>query len=158
VVNLQKALPKSTLVVIPLSTPILLGIYQEGRLIESIKSDKKASESLLPLLDNIIKEYNIEKIIYANGPGSYMATKLSYIMLRSIEIIKGIPLYSCSAFELNDNQPIKAIGNLYFIKVKEDIITKKFESPITQSYRLPILLDTLTPQRDSRPDYQLPAV
>ena len=151
-------MPKSTLVVIPLATPILLGIYQEGRLIDTIESDQKASESLLPILDKLIKEYTIEKIIYANGPGSYMATKLSYIMLKSIEIIRGIPLYGCSAFELNGNQPIKAMGNLYFIKVKEDIITQKFESPIEQSYRLPISLDTLKPQIDSRPDYQLPAV
>ena len=144
--------------VIPLSVPLLLGVYKDNRLLKRVESTQKTSQILLPLIEDILKEYPIDKIVYTNGPGSYMAIKLSYIMLKTIEIIKGIPLYSCSAFETNNKQPIKAIGNLYFIKVKEDIISKKFETAIKQLYWLPISLDTIKLEQDNTPDYRLPAV
>jgi len=155
---LQKVLPKHTLMIIPLASPLILGVYEGNRLIKRVHSTEQTSQSLLPLVDKLIKEYPIEKIIYTNGPGSYMAIKLSYIILKTVEITKGIPLYSCSAFETNNNQPIKAIGNLYFIKVKEDIITKRFEVALKQSYWLPISLDTIKIEQDNTPDYRLPAV
>ena len=155
---MQKVLPNYTIVVIPLASPLLIGVYQDNILIETLKSDKKTSEVLLLLIDDIMKRYSLDKIIYTNGPGSYMATKLSYITLKTIEITKGIPLIGCSAFEMNSNQPIKAIGNLYFIKDKETIITKKFEIPIEQVYSLPNLLNNVKLEKDNRPDYRLRAV
>ncbi len=123
-----------------------------------MSSEKKTSEILLPLLNNSMDEYNISNIIYTRGPGSYMAIKLTYIMLKTIEIIRGIPCTGCSGFALNGGQPIKAVGNLYFIKEKETIITKKYEQPVNVKFTLPQSIHDLELDEESTPEYVLPAV
>ncbi|MGC9351439.1 MAG: hypothetical protein ACP5D3_05580 [Sulfurovum sp.] len=87
-----------------------------------------------------------------------MAIKLTYIMLKTIEIIKGIPCLGCSAFALNDGAPIKAMGNLYFTKEKETIITKKIEQPVDAAFALPQSIHDLPLDEESTPEYILPAV
>jgi tRNA A37 threonylcarbamoyladenosine modification protein TsaB len=155
---LQKISHNSTLLIIPLSSPLLLGVYQNNILVETLKSDKKTSESLLPLVEDVLQRYELDRIIYTRGPGSYMAIKLTYIMLKTIELVQKIPLFGCSAFECNGDKPIKAIGNLYFIKEKETIITKKLQEKIEQAFWLPKTLDELKLDKDATPDYSLPAV
>ena len=103
-------------------------------------------------------EYNISNIIYTRGPGSYMAIKLTYIMLKTIEITRDIPCFGCSGFALNGGQPIKAVGNLYFIKEKETIITKKYEQPVNAKFILPQSIHDLELDEESTPEYVLPAV
>ena len=154
--NLQS--PSHKLLIIPISTPLLLGVYRDGILIETFMSDKKTSEILLPFLMNILEKYDISQIIYTRGPGSYMAIKLTYIMLKTIEILKGIECVGCSGFAVNDSQAIKAIGNLYFIKEKETIITKKLEQPVNISFALPQSIQDLEIDEESTPEYMLPAV
>ncbi len=105
-----------------------------------------------------MSEYDISKIIYTRGPGSYMAIKLTYIMLKTIEIIRAIPCFGCSGFALNEGQPIKAVGNLYFIKGKETIITKKYEHPVNAKFTLPKSIHDLEIDEESTPEYVLPAV
>ncbi len=136
----------------------MLGVYEEGKLIQAISSDKKTSEILLPLIRECIDKYDISTIIYTRGPGSYMAIKLTYIMLKTIEIIRGIKCVGCSGFALNGGEPIKAMGNLYFIKEKETIITKKFEQPVNVKFTLPQSIHDLELDEESTPDYILPAV
>ena len=87
-----------------------------------------------------------------------MAIKLTYIILKTIEITRGIECFGCSGFALNDNQPIKAIGNLYFIKEKETIITKKYEQPVNAPFALPQSIHDLVLDEESTPEYILPAV
>ena len=87
-----------------------------------------------------------------------MAVKLTYIILKTIEIIKKIPFEGCSAFALNGNKPVKAMGNLYFVKEKETIITQKFDQAIPQKFSLPSSLETLAIDKASTPNYVLPAV
>ncbi len=87
-----------------------------------------------------------------------MAIKLTYIMLKTIEIMRDIKCVGCSGFALNNNQPIKAIGNLYFIKEKETIITKKFEQPVNVVFALPQSIQDLEIDEESTPEYILPAV
>jgi len=124
---LQSPLPKHySLLIISIASPLLIGVYENDLLIKTISSEKKTSEILLPVMMECLEAYDISKIIYTRGPGSYMAIKLTYIMLKTIEITRNIPCFGCSGFTLNGNQPIKAIGNLYFIKEKETIITKKY--------------------------------
>ncbi len=123
-----------------------------------MSSEKKTSEILLPLLEQCLNEYNISNIIYTRGPGSYMAIKLTYIMLKTIEIIRGIPCSGCSGFALNGGEPIKAVGNLYFIKEKETIITKKYEQPVNAKFTLPQSIHDLELDEESIPEYVLPAV
>ncbi|MEA1879997.1 MAG: hypothetical protein U9N11_05085 [Campylobacterota bacterium] len=156
---MQNLLPKKyTLLIISISSPILIGVYENDTLIKTIESTKKTSEILLPLLMKELDLYDISDIIYTRGPGSYMAIKLTYIILKTIEISREINCLGCSGFELNDNQPIKAIGNLYFIKEKETIITKKYEQPVNVSFTLPQSIHDLTIDEESTPEYMLPAV
>jgi tRNA A37 threonylcarbamoyladenosine modification protein TsaB len=146
------------LLVISISSPLLLGVYRNDLLIRTFSSEKKTSDILLPLLRDILSEYDISEIIYTRGPGSYMAIKLTYIMLKTIEILKGIKCVGCSGFALNGGEPIKAIGNLYFIKEKETIMTKKFEQPVNVVFTLPQSIHDLEIDEESTPEYSLPAV
>ena len=155
---MKSLLPNYKLLIIPISSPLLVGIYEDGELLKTYMSEKKTSETLLPLLKDILQIYNISEIIYTRGPGSYMAIKLTYIILKSLEIIRDIRCVGCSAFELNDNQPIKAMGNLYFIKEKDTIITKKFEQPVISRFILPQSIHDLLLDEESTPEYMIPAV
>ena len=149
---------KYTLLIISISTPLLVGVYEDDRLIKTISSQLKTSEALLPILTECLDTYTISKIIYTRGPGSYMAIKLTYIMLKTIETVRGIKCFGCSGFALNGSQPIKAIGNLYFIKEKETIITKKYEQPVETCFVLPQSIHDLAIDEESTPEYILPAV
>ena len=151
-------MPEVTLLVVSIASPLLVGVYENGRLIETQSSEKKTSEILLPLLQRLLEQYNVQEIIYTRGPGSYMAIKLTYVVLKTIEIVQGIRVSGCSGFSLNGGQPIKAIGNLYFIKEKETIITKKFEEPVDVSFTLPHSIQDLVIDEESTPEYLLPAV
>ena len=82
--------PLVDLVAVTISNPSLFGIYKNNKLIETIKKDGKTSEILPEVLDDILKRYNINRIIYTKGPGSYMAIKLSFIFFKTLEISKGI--------------------------------------------------------------------
>lgn len=144
--------------IISISSPLLVGVYEDQKLIKTISSEQKTSEILLPLILECLNEYDISQIIYTRGPGSYMAIKLTYVMLKTIEIICGIKCAGCSGFALNGGKPIKAIGNLYFIKEKETIITKKFEQSISMKFTLPQSIHDLELDEESTPEYVLPAV
>jgi hypothetical protein len=133
-------------------------VYENEKLIRTLSSEKKTSDILLPLIVECLDRYDVSKIIYTRGPGSYMAIKLTYIMLKSIEITRGIACVGCSGFALNGGEPIKAIGNLYFIKEKETIITKKYEEPIDACFALPQSIQDLEIDEESTPEYILPAV
>lgn len=150
--------PRYELLVISISSPLLIGVYKDKEIIETISSEKKTSEILLPLLKEYIDRYDLNTIIYTRGPGSYMAIKLTYIMLKTIEITRGIKCLGCSAFALNNGAPIKAMGNLYFTKEKETIITKKFEQPVDVTFTLPQSIQDLPLDEESTPEYVIPAV
>jgi len=155
---LQKLSPKYELLIISIASPLLLGLYEDDKLIKTVSSELKTSEILLPLITETLDYYDISRIIYTRGPGSYMAIKLTYIMLKTIEILRGIECVGCSGFALNSGEPIKAIGNLYFIKEKETIITKKYEQPVKVIFTLPQSIHDLELDEESTPEYILPAV
>ncbi len=116
-----------------------------------------ASDILLPIVDELLKE-GVERFIYTSGPGSHMATKICYTLLKSVEVIKGIPFDAISAFSLNGNKPIKALGKLYFVKEKENIITKKFNEHRESSFYMPENLEQLEFLESNEPDYHIGAV
>ena len=116
------------------------------------------SDILLPILKEILDKYAVRKIIYTNGPGSHMATKIAYVLLKTLSIIKKIPFYAVSAFELNGNNPIKALGKLYFIKEKETIITLRFDKEPKSSFTMPSSLNNLNILEANEPNYQIAAV
>ncbi len=135
-----------------------MGVYRDSTLIETIRSEKKISEVLLTIIAELLDRYPLSRMIYTRGPGSYMAIKLTYIILKTIEIVRKIPVEGCSAFACNDNRPIKAIGNLYFVKEKEAVVTKRFEQTVPQEFALPLSLQELMIDKESIPNYSLPAV
>jgi hypothetical protein len=155
---LQKASPEYTLFILGLSSPLRIGVYRDDTLIETQTSEKKISEVLLEMIVPLMERYTLSRIVYTQGPGSYMATKLTYITLKTIEIVKGIPLRGCSAFCCNDGRPIRAMGKLYFVQEGERVVTRRFDEPLPQEFALPVSLAQVAIREDATPDYHMPAV
>ena len=135
-----------------------LGFYKNGKLIEIKEYEGLTSDILLPILQDILKNHNIDYFIYTNGPGSHMATKIAYVVLKTLKIIKNIEFKAISAFDLNSSKPIKALGKLYFIKEKETIITKRFEENISSSFFMPKTLNEVKILEANEPNYNIAAV
>jgi len=117
---LQK--PLVDIVAITVSSPLIIGIYENQKLIKTFKKEGKTSDILPVIFDNILKNYEINHIIYTKGPGSYMAIKLSYIFFKTLQITKNINFLAAEAFDFNNNSPVKAVGNTFFVK-KDGIIS-----------------------------------
>jgi tRNA A37 threonylcarbamoyladenosine modification protein TsaB len=145
--------------VITISNPLLIGIYENKILIKEHKLDGKTSDLLPSLFDQLLKDYNINKIIYVNSPGSFMSIKVAYIFLKTISITKNIELKACEGFEFNQNSPIKALGKKYFIKdgnkVKVDFLEKDC---IIHDFKLPMCIEKYNFNEETLPIYNLPAV
>lgn len=87
-----------------------------------------------------------------------MAIKASYIFLKTIAIANNIELFACDGFCFNQNTPIKAFGNKWFVKEKDGIILKENQDLQTKPFNLPDILDILIFSKKSEPLYILPAV
>ena len=148
--------------VISISNPILIGIYENNILLKSISKEGKTSDILPSLFNEIITNYNIKEIFYVNGPGSYMAIKIAYIFLKSISIIKKINLYAVSGFCFNNDSPIKALGKKYFFREfhnsKEKIVIKFLGDAKLEEFLLPQSLENIEFTDNTLPEYNLPAV
>lgn len=145
--------------VISISNPILIGIYENENLIKEYKLEGKTSDLLPQLFEKILKEYDIDRLNYVNTPGSYMAIKVSYVFLKTISITKNIELRACSGFEFNENSPIKALGKKYFIQDKNEIKVDFLEKDcIIRDFELPKSIDKINFNKQTLPIYNLPAV
>jgi len=144
------------IVAIVISKPLLIGVYENGKLIEKIEKEGMTSDILPLIFDNLLQKYQINSIIYSKGPGSYMAIKLAYVFFKTLEIAKNIKLLAADGFYFNKNKPIKAVGNSYFIK-KEGIITLKKDEEAGRFY-LPENLNFNDFDEDTEPLYILKAV
>ena len=149
---------KVDIVLITLTSPIKIGIYEDKRLLETIESSGKSSDVLPTIFQDLMKKYTIEKLFYANGPGSFMAIKVAYIFLKSLSILKDIPLFATDAFYFNNNEPIKAIGKLHFVKVASEIKTQKLETVPEVNFTLPDVLDYNEFSKNTTPLYMIGAV
>ena len=146
------------ILLIALSSPIQIGVYENKRLIDTIISDEKSSDILPLLFESIFKKYEVKNLFYTNGPGSFMAIKVTYIFLKSISILKNIPLFATDAFYFNNDQPIKAIGKLYFVKIRSEIKTQKLETVPKMRFALLDVLDYNEFSKISTPLYGIDAV
>lgn len=152
-------MPKNIdLLFITLSSPIQVGVYENKTLIETISTTEKSSECLPTLFKDLQDKYNIQNIFYVNGPGSFMAIKVAYIFLKSISILKNIPLFATDAFYFNNNQPIKAIGKLYFVKISSEIKTVPLEEAPESIFELPKVLNYDDFSTTTSPLYSIGAV
>jgi len=143
---------------IALASPIQIGIYENGKLIEKIESYEKSSEILPTLFEKILKKHTLKALYYANGPGSFMAIKVAYLFLKSLSILKKIPFFATDAFKFNKNMPIKAIGKLCFVKIASEIKTQKLETVPEVNFILPDVLDYNEFSKNAAPLYMIGAV
>lgn len=145
-------------VVIALSSPILVGIYKDGSLVEEIKDDGMSSDVLAEIFDSLLKRYTFRNFIYAKGPGSFMGIKVTYLFLKTLSITLKIPLLATDAFFFNQNSPIKAVGKLYFVKNRTTIELKPIDSPELAAFSLPENIDIEKFDSDNLPYYGIDAV
>jgi len=146
------------ILLIALSSPIQIGIYEDAKLMDTIVSEEKSSDVLPLLFQEIFDKYEVKKLFYANGPGSFMAIKIAYIFLKSLSVLKNIPLYATDAFKFNKNRPIKAIGKLYFVNISSQIITQKLETAQESLFSLPNTLNYSEFSDNATPLYMIGAV
>ncbi len=152
--------PRVDILVISLTSPLLIGIYQENRLIEHFQSSEKTSEVLPVLINEILQRYRPVRLLFARGPGSFMAIKITYLFLRTLSIARSLPLLATDGFAFNQNSPIKATGSLYFSKENGKITTRKIDTQKEkiQPFALPEQLDETIFSDETEPLYVLPAV
>jgi len=146
------------ILLIALSSPIIIGIYEKNILIETIESSAKSSDILPTLYKKLFEKYSVQKLFYTNGPGSFMAIKVAYIFLKSLSILKNIPLFATDAFKFNQNKPIKAIGKLCFVKMDKEIKTQKFQIVPEVKFSLPEQLVYEEFSKNTTPLYMIGAV
>lgn len=145
------------LVLLSSLSPILYGIYRDGKLVASFQTQEKTLDALLKVFA-IIKEYGVKRVFYANGPGSFTAIKLTHIFLQTLQIAEGIELFCVDSFYFNANSPIKAFGNQYFFKTKEGIVLQSLQEIPRDAFMLPKELRIRDFSLNCQPLYVLPAV
>lgn len=145
-------------VVVSIANPLLIGIYKAKKLYKEHKIEGKTSDVMAVVFGDIMSSYDIKRIYYVNGPGSYMSIKVSYIFLKTLSIVKNIELLALSGFALNQNSPIKAIGKKYFIQKDDKIALSDLGDMELRDFNLPQSLENLKSSLDNLPNYVLPAV
>lgn len=139
-------------------SPILLGIYNDNKLISSIKQEGKISEVLPPVFKEILRNYEVQSIFYSNGPGNFSAIKLTHIFLQTIRITRGIQLFCADSFNFTNAKYINAYGKIHFYKESSSIKSIALESKIQNNFILPQILDSSIFSSECKPLYILPAV
>ncbi len=146
------------MVVISLTAPLKVGIYIDDRLIKEYISQEQTSEVLPKIFNEIFLNYNCKKIFFANGPGSFMAIKVTFIFLRTLSITKNIELLAVDGFYFNENSPIKAMRDRYFAKEGDKIVIRSFKDTELKEFKLPKTLKEKDFSSKIEPLYILPAV
>ncbi|NLK66069.1 MAG: glycoprotease [Campylobacteraceae bacterium] len=136
----------------------MVGVYFDNRLIDELISsdDEKASEFLVEATDKLLQKYEIQEIIYANGPGSFMGIKVAYIIFQTLSIALKIPFHSVSGFDLNGKKPIQANKHLSFVLDDAGKITLKKSKG--ESFALPLDISNLNISSDILPNYVIDAI
>ena len=146
-------------IIIALGAPVCVGVYDaSGELVEEIVDTGVGSDVLPLIFDDLLKRYAFGRFVYANGPGSFMGIKVTYLFLRTLSIVKNIPLFAIDGFFFNDNSPIKAVGKLYFVKNSEVISLVPLEAPSVNGFTLPKTIDAKKFKSDNTPHYGIDAV
>ena len=146
------------IIVISLTSPLLVGIYEDSRLIDKHVTKEQTSEALPAIFEKILKKYTCRRVFFAKGPGSFMAIKITYIFLRTLQIAQNIELFASDGFNFNNNCPIKAMGKLYFVKKDGKIETEFFKNEPMGGFDLPKLIKLENFTKEIEPLYILPAV
>lgn len=147
------------ILVISISSPILVGVYNKSKLIKTFAQDGKSSDIIPKIFLQIEKDYSIKRVFYVNAPGSYMAIKVAYVFLKTLSIVKNIEFLATKGFYFNNNSPIKALGKKYFVNKNGKIVIDFIdENNKLESFFLPKVLDETIFSKNNLPEYNLPAV
>ncbi|MGL2669536.1 tRNA threonylcarbamoyladenosine biosynthesis protein TsaB [Helicobacter pylori] len=117
------------LALISLGEGVLLGVYQDNFLCTSYTSKSKTSEALVEVFSQLFKDFKnpalpaIKGVYYAKGPGSFTSLKLTHIFLHTLALIHDFELYSTTGFDFNDNTPILAYANKYFVSKETESLS-----------------------------------
>jgi hypothetical protein len=144
--------------VVALSSPLLVGVYADDELIKTYETSSPASESLPKIFGSILRDYAPAELFYANGPGSFMAIKASFVYLRTLSIALDIPLMAADGFAFNANSPIKSLGNQWFFKQQDGIVLGTNPDNATKPFALPSHLERAIFSHDNAPFYVLGAI
>ncbi len=133
---------------ISLGERVLLGVYQNNFLCTSYTSKSKTSEALVEVFSQLFKDFKnptlpaIKGVYYAKGPGSFTSLKLTHVFLHTLALIHDFKLYSTTGFDFNDNTPILAYANKYFVsKERERLSDFKDLKIAPKDFMLPPFLE-----------------
>ena len=139
-------------------SPFSLGVYENGVLVDSFSKEGKASDVLAVIIEEALKKYLPDEIYYTNGPGNSMSLKIAYITLKTVAVIRQIPLFGISPFLFNDSEPIRGIGGGFFVKDKNGIMLQKSEDLKEKVLSLPANTDFISSKSGAEPFYMIDAV
>ncbi|MDE6886165.1 MAG: hypothetical protein K2P17_03915 [Helicobacteraceae bacterium] len=146
------------IVLVSVNSPALLGIYQNNKLICEFKESGKSSDILPKIFNEVIKNYKIENIFYANGPGNFSAIKLTHIFLQTLNIVNGISLFCADSFTFSDDKFINAYGKIHFFKENGEIKSTRLKERLEAKFKLPKEINKSLFHQNCTPLYILPAV
>jgi hypothetical protein len=152
--------PNVTFLFLFVKPPFHVGIYDKsGSLTEMITTEEgKASDVLPVLISSLLDKYEPIELIYANGPGNNMSIKICYVCLRSLSIVKNIPLKSASSFEFNNHGLIELTNKRFFCFENDKISLIHLEYSSESEIFLPKTLENIVFSAVAEPFYLLPPV
>ncbi|MBH0264578.1 tRNA threonylcarbamoyladenosine biosynthesis protein TsaB [Helicobacter pylori] len=153
------------LALISLGDGVLLGVYQNNFLCASYTSKSKTSEALVEVFSQLFKDLKnsnlpaIKGVYYAKGPGSFTSLKLTHVFLHTLALIHDFELYSTTGFDFNDNTPILAYANKYFVSKERESLTDFKDLKIApKDFMLPSFLEKDKFTQLNTPFYILPPI
>ncbi|AFI06615.1 hypothetical protein [Helicobacter cetorum] len=157
------------LVLVSLGQAVLLGVYHQECLLTSYASSLKTSEGLIEVFSQAFEDFKnpnkysdlptIEGVYYAKGPGSFTSLKLTHIFLHTLALTKGFELYSTTGFYFNDNTPILAYANQYFVSEEtQDLVSVANLKVLPKDFSLPPYLEKDKFTQFNTPFYILPPI
>lgn len=101
----------------------------------------------------------IKGVYYAKGPGSFTSLKLTHVFLHTLALVHDFELYSTTGFDFNDNTPILAYANKYFVsKEMESLSDFKDLKIVPKDFMLPPFLEKDKFTQLNTPFYILPPI
>ncbi|MCQ2940514.1 tRNA threonylcarbamoyladenosine biosynthesis protein TsaB [Helicobacter pylori] len=153
------------LALISLGERVLLGVYQNNFLCASYTSKSKTSEALVEVFSQLFKDFKnptlpaVKGVYYAKGPGSFTSLKLTHVFLHTLALIYDFELYSTTGFDFNDNTPILAYANKYFVSQERESLTDFKDLKIApKDFKLPSFLEKDKFTQLNTPFYILPPI
>ncbi|GAA7437194.1 tRNA (adenosine(37)-N6)-threonylcarbamoyltransferase complex dimerization subunit type 1 TsaB [Helicobacter pylori] len=153
------------LVLVSLGGGVSLGVYQNSFLCTSYTSKSKTSDALVEVFSQLFEDFKnpilpaIKGVYYAKGPGSFTSLKLTHVFLHTLALIYNFELYSTTGFDFNDNTPILAYANKYFVSKETGSLTDFRDLRIVpKDFILPPFLEKGKFTQLNTPFYILPPI